>query len=258
VHPPRGPESRIDPLESSDRSKNGVETGTSDSSEAAGKIASIRPSSEVTAARGSGTGRSVDGVRNPEVPHPGPALWVATAGGVGFGPWAPGTWGALVAVIGFVALFHRFGLPLYTLLVLAVTGIGVWASNAVEAYLGRPDDGRIVIDEVAGQLIAFAPIVALHGLPLGSIRVPGLDSLPGGGIDVWWALVVTAFVAFRWFDIRKPGMVKWAEERFEGGVGVMADDLVAGVLAAVVVTLPAYVVVVARLHALVLDGAAAG
>ncbi len=208
--------------------------------------------------RDSGSGPQAMGGPTIEVPHPGPALWVATAGGVGFGPWAPGTWGALVAVLAFVIVFHRFSLPLYLLTVIAVSGLGIWASNTVESYFGRQDDGRIVIDEVAGQLIALTPIVALHGLPLGSIRLPGVDSLSSGGIDIWWALVVTAFVAFRWFDIRKPGMVKWAEERFEGGVGVMADDLVAGVLAAVVVTVPAYVVVVARLQALALDGVSAG
>lgn len=189
-----------------------------------------------------------------EVPHPGPALWVATAGGVGFGPWAPGTWGALVAVIAFAALLHRIGLPLYLLTVLVVTGVGVWASSAVEAWFGKPDDGRIVIDEVAGQLITLLPVVALHGLPLGVLRVPGLESVLGSGIDLWWALVVTAFVAFRWFDIRKPGPVKWAENKFKGGVGVMADDVVAGVLGAVVVTVPAFVVVVAKLRVMVEGG----
>ena len=59
---------------------------------------------------------------------------------------------------------------------------------------------------------------------------------------------MTGFVAFRWFDIRKPGPVKWAEDRFDSGWGVMADDLVAGVLAAFIVMLPAYVVVVAQLQ----------
>jgi phosphatidylglycerophosphatase A len=253
VLPPRGPESRIDPLESPDPSKVEIGPVTSDNSEAQGKIP---PVDHPKTRSGAGT-QPIEGSRV-EIPHPGPALWVATAGGVGFGPWAPGTWGALVAVLAFVVAFHRFGLPLYALTVIAVTGLGIWASNAVEEYFGRADDGRIVIDEVAGQLIALTPIVALHGLRLGSIRLPGVDSLSGGGIDIWWALVVTAFVAFRWFDIRKPGWVKWAEERFEGGLGVMADDLVAGVLAAAVVTVPAYVVVVARLQALVLDGAAAG
>ena len=183
---------------------------------------------------------------------------MATAGGVGFGPWAPGTWGALVAVLAFVVLLHRIGLPLYGLTLLVISGLGVWAAGAVEEWFGRADDGRVVIDEVAGQLIALAPVVALHGIPLGRIYLPGLEPLFGAGVDAWWALVVTAFVAFRWFDIRKPGPVRWAEQRFEGGVGVMADDLVAGVLAAIAVTVPAYVVVVVRLRALVESGGMLG
>jgi len=187
----------------------------------------------------------------PSVPHPGLALWVATVGGVGFGPWAPGTWGALVAVVAFALGLEGIGLPLYLLCTVIVSAVGVWASNAVEVWFGRSDDGRIVIDELAGQLITLLPIVALHGLPLGVLRVPGLESLVGSGIDVWWLLVVTAFVAFRWFDIRKPGPVDWAEKNYKGGVGVMADDIVAGLLGACVVTLPAFAVVVARLRAAV-------
>jgi len=162
-----------------------------------------------------------------------------------------------VAVVLFVAGLHRVGLPLYVVLVVVVTLAGIWSAGAVESWFGRPDDGRIVIDEVAGQLLALAPIVALHGIPLGHMRIPGLDAWAGGGIDLWWLLVVTGFVAFRWFDIRKPGPVKWAEQRFEHGAGVMADDLVAGLLDALVVIVPAYAVVVARLQAVVADGAAA-
>jgi phosphatidylglycerophosphatase A len=155
----------------------------------------------------------------------------------------------------FAAGLHRLGLPLYVVFVLAVTGLGVWASNAVESYFGRSDDGRIVIDEVAGQLITLLPIVPLHGLALGRLPLPAFLAVGPleSGIDVWWLLVVTGFVAFRWFDIRKPGAVKWAEERFEGGWGVMADDVVAGLLGAVTVTLLAYAVVVSHLHDLVRD-----
>ncbi|MFP6640480.1 MAG: phosphatidylglycerophosphatase A, partial [Myxococcota bacterium] len=120
-------------------------------------------------------------------------------------------------------------------------------------YFDRHDDGRIVIDEVVGQWIALSPLLLLHDLPLGQFRIPGLESLNETGIDLWWALVVTAFVAFRWFDIRKPGPVKWAEERFKRGAGVMADDIVAGGLAAAVVTLPAYLIVTTRLRGMVRD-----
>jgi phosphatidylglycerophosphatase A len=97
----------------------------------------------------------------------------------------------------------------------ALTCLGIWAADGAETAFGREDDGRIVIDEVVGQLLTLAPL-----LPAGAAR-----SLP-------W--LVTGFVAFRVFDIWKPGPVRWAERRFRGGVGVMMDDVVAGALAAVV------------------------
>jgi phosphatidylglycerophosphatase A len=213
------------------------------------EVSETRP---VVGKEASATAEAVGGAA--PVDRPDIAFWISTVG-VGLGPWAPGTWGALVAVLLFVAGLHRLGLPLYVLFVLIVTGVGVWASDAVESYFGKHDDGRIVIDEVAGQLITLLPIVPLHGLALSPLPLP--PALAVGplrdGIDVFWLLVVTGFVAFRWFDIRKPGAVKWAEDRFEGGKGVMADDVVAGLLGAVVVTLLAYVFVVSRLQELVRD-----
>ncbi|HIF98935.1 MAG TPA: phosphatidylglycerophosphatase A [Myxococcales bacterium] len=181
-------------------------------------------------------------------PVAGPAVWIATVGGVGFGPWAPGTYGALVAVVVFGLGAHRLGGPLYGLVLVGLSGLGVWASSAAEAYFGRHDDGRIVVDEFVGQLIALFPLVLLQGISLGGLEIPGLESTRFERIDFWWLLVVTGFVAFRWFDIRKPGPVKWAEDRFERGAGVMADDIVAGFLAAIVVILPAYVLVAIKLQ----------
>lgn len=99
----------------------------------------------------------------------------------------------------------------------ASMAMGSWAAGEAERAFGHADDGRIVIDEVAGQLIALAPLLAL---PAPS-RMSALA-------------LVTGFVAFRLFDIAKPGPVRWAERRFAGGLGVMADDVVAGVLAALV------------------------
>jgi phosphatidylglycerophosphatase A len=176
-------------------------------------------------------------------------VWIATVGGVGFGPWAPGTWGSLLAGVVFCLGLHRLDAALYGLCLVGLAGLGVWASTAAERYFGRHDDGRIVIDEFVGQLIALFPLVLLHEVSLGGLRIPGLESTPARNIDFWWMLVVTGFVAFRWFDIRKPGPVKWAEERFERGAGVMADDIVAGFLAAIVVMFPAYVLVAMKLNA---------
>ena len=202
---------------------------------------------------------------------------------MGFGPWAPGTWGALLAVILFALGLSRVGLPIYASVIVLLSVLGVWASAASEAWFGKHDDGRIVIDEVVGQLIALAPLVPLQELELGRL---GISPTAGLEIDLrWLLLVVTAFVAFRWFDIRKPGPVKWAEDGFHwgqlgqlgqrgqsgergengqsdergdgnrpgglpGGMGVMADDIVAGMIAAVVVMVPAYFAALARLREL--------
>ena len=248
------------PVHLIDTPKKEANTGSYESAPQAGSDLGAEPSAEPQAGL-----REEPQAGRGEEPQAGPraagtvriAVWLATAGGVGFGPWAPGTWGALEAVLLFALVFCHLGLPLYGLVVVAICAVGIWASGLAEGHFGQPDDGRIVIDEVAGQLVALAPLVLLWDLPLGRIALPGgllgTEWTAGAGIDIRWLLVVTAFVAFRWFDIRKPGPVRWAEERFTGGVGVMADDIVAGVLAAVVVTLPAYTAVVALLREKMLE-----
>jgi len=150
-----------------------------------------------------------------------PARWfvlaVATAGGAGYVPGAPGTFGSVVGVLVFAAL-AGLGLPLFLLTTAALTILGIWASDHAERIFGKKDDGRIVIDEVAGQLIVLAPLLVM--VPIGEIRSP-----------LW---LVTGFVLFRVFDIWKPGPARWAERNFKGGAGVVLDDVVAGCFGALV------------------------
>jgi phosphatidylglycerophosphatase A len=164
--------------------------------------------------------------------------WIAVAGGFGYAPWAPGTAGSLAGVLVFLSILWLADrsprllaagpgsvallLVGYGVLVVGLCGLGVWAAGQAERAFDRKDDGRIVIDEVAGQLVTLWPL-PLFLAPAGG---SGIFSSPGAG-------VVTGFVLFRVFDIWKPGAVRWAERRFEGGLGVMADDVVAGVYAAV-------------------------
>ncbi len=110
-------------------------------------------------------------------------------------------------------LFSPVGPGLFGLSWAALLALGVWAADRAERIYGE-DDGRIVIDEVLGQLLTLAPC-----LFWGGASIAGL---------------VTGFVTFRLLDIWKPGPIGWAERHFEGGMGVVADDVVAGALGAVV------------------------
>jgi len=145
-------------------------------------------------------------------------LMVATGGGAGFAPIAPGTFGSLVGIGLFVGIAGRGALVVFLAAALA-TGLGIWAAQEAERIFGQCDDGRIVIDEVAGQLVALCPLALL--VPPERAVAP----LP----------LLVAFLAFRGFDIAKPGPIGWAERSFSGGRGVMFDDLVAGACAGLVV-----------------------
>ncbi len=144
---------------------------------------------------------------------------LATAGGVGYAPIAPGTFGSALGVGLFVALSGLHPL-LFALTAAALLALGTWAADGAERFFARKDDRRIVIDEVVGQLIALAPLLGFAGR--------------GGARSL--ALLGAGFLLFRLFDIWKPGPVAWAERRFRGGAGVMLDDVVAGALAALAIT----------------------
>jgi phosphatidylglycerophosphatase A len=166
--------------------------------------------------RGEARSASVEGAaRGEALRHV--ALVLATAGGVGYAPVAPGTAGAAVG-----ALLYWLLAPAGCIAVIAVAlGLlapGAFAAHVAERVYRQQDDGRIVIDEVVGQLISLAPLPLL---------------VAPGGRSPW--LVAAGFLAFRLFDIWKPGPVRWAERSFAGGIGVMLDDVCAGVLAALCV-----------------------
>ena len=152
-------------------------------------------------------------LHTPNTPRPaGLAAWIATFFGVGYCPVAPGTAGA-AAGVGLFALLSRLSPMLYLLTSVALVFLGIWAAEEFGRQSGTQDDGRIVIDEVAGQLLALVPLV--FSGHRGSV-----------------ALVVTGFVLFRVFDVWKPGPVRWLERNLSGGAGVVMDDVLAGLFAA--------------------------
>lgn len=161
------------------------------------------------------------------------AMAVATCG-VGYLPVAPGTWGSLVGVglyllvraasVEVFASGASRGLSLPTLealrttfalaLIIGVTLAGTWAATRVESLLKVKDPGVVVVDEVAGQLITFMFVPWDAG---------------------WWA-IIAGFLAFRLFDIWKPYPIDRLEA-LESGLGVMADDVLAGAYAATLMSL---------------------
>ncbi|MDO9632046.1 MAG: phosphatidylglycerophosphatase A [Humidesulfovibrio sp.] len=146
------------------------------------------------------------------------ALTIATLGPVGRLPLAPGTWGSTLALVLAPWLFNPLPI-LWRLGVLAFIFLaGTWAAARAEDILGEEDPGCVVVDELLGQWTAFAPF-HLAGWS---------SSLTGGTL---WELVIL-FGLFRLFDIVKPWPIRAVERRVPGGLGVMLDDLVAGLFAA--------------------------
>ena len=141
--------------------------------------------------------------------HPGPRTalhWIAFGAGAGLAPRAPGTAGTVVAIPIYLAIGAQ-PLAVYVLAVAFVVVAGVWACARTARDLGVHDHPGIVLDEIAGFL------VTMTALPFE------------------WPWVVAGFVSFRVFDIAKPWPISLADRRIGGGLGIMLDDVIAGVLA---------------------------
>ena len=140
-----------------------------------------------------------------------PFVWLASWFGCGFVNPAPGTWGSLGALpfaYIIVALGGVYGLAIAAFIIMI---IGLWAADKFDKAMDGHDSKMIVIDEVAGQWIALLP-AALNPV-----------------------LIVAAFIAFRFFDILKPWPVSFFDKKVSGAAGVMGDDIVAGLFAAICV-----------------------
>lgn len=136
----------------------------------------------------------------------------ATAGFVGLIPKAPGTFGTIVA-IPVAYLLSKLGANGYLLATGFLIGFSIWISELHERNLGTHDSKTIVIDEVVGFLVAFA------------------------WLPVTWQSFAAAFVLFRIFDILKPYPISVLDRKVKGGLGVVVDDLAAGLIANVILQL---------------------
>ena len=150
-----------------------------------------------------------------------PAGWLACGFGSGLAPVAQGTFGSLAALLPWLAL-RQLPLAGYLLVLLAGFAVGVWACSAASRALGLDDHRALVWDEFIGQWIAL--------LPLGLAAL-----LPATEVAAW--MVAAGFALFRLFDVWKPWPIRWLDRRVKGGFGVMIDDVLAGVFAALVLAL---------------------
>ena len=142
-----------------------------------------------------------------------PAGWLASGFGSGLAPFAQGTFGSAAAVLPWLALRD---LPIMAYLLVLILGfvIGAWACDVAGRALGVDDHRALVWDEFVGLWIALIPAM----------------------LAPWWA-VLAGFALFRLFDVWKPWPIRWLDRHLKGGVGVMVDDVIAGVFAAVVLAL---------------------
>lgn len=132
-------------------------------------------------------------------------MFLATGCYVGKIPFAPGTFGSLLALIPCF-LLSDLPIALTIGIILVFIGLAVWVAKAAEEILSAQDPGCIVIDEMAGMMVTLA------GLPF-----DGLTAASG-------------FILFRILDIIKPFPIRNAERRFSGGIGVVLDDVIAGII----------------------------
>ncbi len=139
--------------------------------------------------------------------------WVASWFGCGFINPAPGTWGSLGAIPFGIVIYMLGGGTLLAVAAAFITLLGLWAADRFDKAVDGHDSKMIVIDEVAGQWIALIP-AALNPY-----------------------LTLVAFIAFRFFDILKPWPVCFFDKKIKGAMGVMGDDIIAGLYAAAIVIL---------------------
>ena len=144
-----------------------------------------------------------------------PIHFAAFGFGSGAAPVAPGTFGTLMAVVLYL-LLPDMSWPLYLLYLLVTFALGVWLCGRTAREIGVHDHGGIVWDEFVGYWITM--FLAPSGC-------------------VW---IVVGFAFFRLFDIIKPWPISWLDRHVEGGLGVMVDDVLAGVMAFGCLQLGAY------------------
>lgn len=142
-----------------------------------------------------------------------PAGWLACGFGSCLAPVAQGTFGSLAAILPWL-LLRQYSLSLNLAVIVIGFAVGIWACDIAGRALRVDDHRSLVWDEFIGQWIALLPAL----------------------LASWWAIVL-GFALFRLFDVWKPWPIRYLDRHLKGGLGVMADDVIAGIFAAVVLKL---------------------
>jgi len=135
--------------------------------------------------------------------------------GAGMSPKAPGTVGTLASLPLGLAVLYYFGIGTLFMLTLVITIIGIFEINKYENTTGIHDHQQIVIDEAAGMWLSLMIAVSTAV----TMNYPYAELLA----------IILSFAAFRLFDIWKPSTIGWIDRELKGGMGVMLDDVLAGI-----------------------------
>jgi phosphatidylglycerophosphatase A len=139
-------------------------------------------------------------------------MLIATGFYSGYLPKAPGTWGSLVGLLLFL-LLHTLNVPVYLAVTAGLFVLGSFVAGEAEKILDTRDPGVVVIDEIVGILITM---IAVPVTPL---------------------TLLLGFILFRIFDVLKPFPVNFFDKKFHGGLGIMLDDVMAGIYSLIILQL---------------------
>ena len=151
--------------------------------------------------------------------------WLGLGLGSGLPRRAPGTWGTVGGLIVAIPLLSLGFVPFLIITILSCV-IGSWICGRTSELMGGHDNPHIVWDEWAGMWLTLLPL-SYMGIADGNFwqNIAQTSSI---------TTIIIAFILFRFFDIIKPPPIGWADKKVAGGLGIMLDDIIAGVMAAAV------------------------
>jgi len=142
-----------------------------------------------------------------------PYDFIASLGGIGLIPFAPGTFGSIFAWLVFVIMSHFVDMLIYTI---CIVFIAIWVCEKASVNLIQKDHKSIVIDELAGMWVALVPVIYFASDQLDRIIYACL-----------------ALVFFRVFDILKPFPISYFDKKYKNGFGIVLDDIIAGIFSGI-------------------------